>query len=278
MKIVVSCFVCGKTWLKYRSQLRLNQRCYCSPEHKTEDYRIRFKGKNNPNFENKWSEDKKIQQSKTVSELMKDPLLRFKAGTANRGKKFNQTRIDNMFRDRTPRIGWKHDEETLKIIGFKSAAKFTPEYKKRQRELFEKNGYWIPLEEKSIYDLYFKEASWVKSMWNIIEDSRELLKNLNVFHPRKNSKGVVRDHRYGRQSGCREGVFPIILRHPCNCEILTHSENVKKKKGRYVDHNSISLSELFELIRSFRGEWFEHEETLIAIQDYETGKRWITHG
>ena len=38
----------------------------------------------------------------------------------------------------------------------------------------------------------------------------------------------VRDHIFGRKNGFVLGVFPEIIRHPANCQIITHSDNIKK--------------------------------------------------
>ena len=52
-----------------------------------------------------------------------------------------------------------------------------------------------------------------------------LLKQFGMFNIETNTKGVVRDHIYGRKSGFKEKVPPEILRHPANCEIILHSSH-----------------------------------------------------
>lgn len=70
-------------------------------------------------------------------------------------------------------------------------------------------------------------------------------------------------------------IYFTILRHPCNCQILTHSENIKKKKYQYIDKNDLTLDELFNRIISYKKEWYEQELVLRLIEDYKNGKRWF---
>ena len=83
----------------------------------------------------------------------------------------------------------------------------------------ELQGNWIPLNKKSDYEIYYKEANWICGMFDIIKDKEQLslLNKFGVFNAFTNTKGVVRDHIYSRHSGFRDGVFPEIMRHPCNC-------------------------------------------------------------
>ena len=86
----------------------------------------------------------------------------------------------------------------------------------------------------------------------------------------------VRDHKFSRKNGLFFGVFPEILRHPCNCQILTHRNNVSKSRtdtGFGID-NSITLEMLFQNIRTFTGDWQEQNLCLDLIAKYERGERW----
>ena len=91
-----------------------------------------------------------------------------------------------------------------------------------------------------------------------------------------NTKGVVRDHRFGRKSGYAMKVFPEILRHPANCRIITHANNVSKaQKGKSKSTDcEITLDELFAAIENFVGEWKEHGECLRLIKLYRQGNRY----
>ena len=106
------------------------------------------------------------------------------------------------------------------------------------------------------------------------ETEKHLLKEFGVFNARTNSKGMVRDHQFSRKSGFQLGVFPELLRHPENCQIISHSENVRKRAKRYIDGDSITLSELFKRITKYNGDWQRQELCLELVDRYKNGKRW----
>lgn len=273
MKQEYKCQECGQIFFRYPSQPAK----YCSKLCRYKGLSKSIKGKNNPNFNHKWSTDEKEVARQRNIEQMKNPERRYKAGNANRGKRFSKERIDKMHENRTTE-SYQHypSEETKRKIGERSKQKWTPEFKAKFRSTMEHNGNWIPLEDKTKIEIYFKMANWPERMWNYITDETQLtlLKTYGVFHNTKNTKGVVRDHIYGRRDGFENGVFPEILRHPCNCQILSHSDNVAKKDKRYLDRSDISLEELFNKIEKFKEIWKEQELVLSLIKDYREGKRY----
>jgi len=170
----------------------------------------------------------------------------------------------------------KHHSKKSKIkIGQKSSEKFTDNFKIKLRKSMEKFGHWIPLNQKDEFKLYADLSNWISRMFDRHEiKGYKKLKNNGVFNCRTNTKGVVRDHKFSRKSGFELKVFPEILRHPANCEILLHGENVAKKQKRYVDNDSITLNELFIAIKNFKGDWSEQNQCLQLIQKYEKGERY----
>jgi len=251
----------------------------------------RTMGSKNGNYGNKWSDEQKRIRGERTSKIMKDPEIRYKCGSANRGKKFSKELIEKMHKHR-PAESYSHtySEETRNLIGKLSKEKFTDEYNKRIRSLMEERGWWIPLEEKADFSIYYQKANWVEKMFNRCNKEEEsLLKEYGVFNPFTNNIGVVRDHMYSRRSGFKEKVFPKILRHPENCSLILNTENISKisriknnntqhrsSNGQfYQDTNSVSREELFNLIKNYRKEWKEQEECLELIKKYEEGKRWI---
>jgi hypothetical protein len=170
----------------------------------------------------------------------------------------------------------KHTEKSKKEIGKKSSEKFTEEYNNKIRKIMEDSGIWIKLNEINDYKLYQKFSNWIEKMFDRIETSVELqlLKDYGVFNSKKNSKGVVRDHKYSRKSGFDKGVFPELLRHPMNCEIMLHSKNISKKQKRYIDDDSQTLDDLFELIINYKGKWKEQNLCLQLIEKYKNGERY----
>lgn len=234
-------------------------------------------GENNPNFGNNWTGAQKIEHSGLVRKKMEGPDIRVKCGSANRGKTFSKKRRENIAKGHLGiRRGAHHTEESKRIIGTKSSQKFTKKFKKEFRKTMEKLGYWIPLEQVKPYLLYCKEADWKGRMFDYLSEGELVLLSQKKLFSNKNTKGVVRDHKYSRCSGFENKVFPIILRHPANCELITHAKNLSKaKKGhRYGDSNSTTLEELFLCIRSYEKDWPEQKKCLDTINKYQNGKRY----
>jgi hypothetical protein len=169
-----------------------------------------------------------------------------------------------------------HSEETKKKISIKCKAKFTIEYKKRIRKKLEDAGKIIPLSKIEDYIFYKVCANWIDSMFSYVHDPFQLekLKTYKVFNSFTNKIGCVRDHMYSRRSGWENKVFPEILRHPSNMSILLHSENLSKKKYRYVDQDSHSLNDLFSKIEDFKEKWIEQDKVLEMISKYKDGYRY----
>jgi len=91
-----------------------------------------------------------------------------------------------------------------------------------------------------------------------------------VFNSYTNISGVVRDHIYSRDAGFKNGVFPEILRHPCNCQIMLHKDNTIKGK-----QCGITLDNLFTKILNFDKIWYEQSICIEYIVNYKQGKRWV---
>ena len=68
------------------------------------------------------------------------------------------------------------------------------------------------------------------------------------------------------------GVFPEIIRHPANCQIITHSDNIKKSLKN--DDSDIQLVELFDRISNWGKVYFEQLLCVELIEQYNNGKRY----
>ena len=246
------CDFCEAEFERYSSQVRgINK--FCSKQCKSDWQKENLLGKNNPRYRHGINCKGAISYCSCGNE--KD----FRATTCNKCY------------ERKPFLGKKHTEENKKIIGKKSKEKFTKDFKIKQRRTYEKLGYWIPLKEKDKYKLYFELCNWIDRMFDLSnEQEKILIEEFNIFNNRTNTKGVVRDHMYSRRSGFDNMVFPEILRHPCNCQIILHSENVKK---RFTKEDKISLQELFTKIKNYTNMWKEQKKCLSLIKEYENGKR-----
>ena len=157
------------------------------------------------------------------------------------------------------------------MIGKKSKAKFTDEFRKKQRATYEKLGLWIPIRDLKPYVLYCRKANWIEQMFNYLTiEELKTLKKIGLFSS-NNTNGMVRDHRYSRYSGFKHKVPPVLLRHPANCQLITHKQNLSKahSKNRYQDNDSISLEQLFSLIKQYKPQWKEQKMCLKAIKKYQ---------
>ncbi len=67
----------------------------------------------------------------------------------------------------------------------------------------------------------------------------DLLLKYKVYHPIHNKEGVVRDHMISRIYGFRNGINPLTIAHPANCELMLATDNSSKSGS-----NSLQLEEL----------------------------------
>ena len=273
--LTFECPVCHKIFTRYVSQTKGKSTC-CSKKCHAINMKSSMIGVNNPNFDKRWSKQRKNKQSKLIKSKITDEF-RYKAGTANRGKKFSLERIKACHGHRSSEsYSRPHSAQSKKIIGEKSRAKWTEEYRIKHRQKMESSGYWIPLQDKSDFEIYYKEADWIERMFDLITDKKQikLLAKHGVFHNVNNISGVVRDHMLSRKTGFDLGIFPEILRHPSNCQILTARQNISKKKTRYVDADHLTIDELFDKIESYTGNWAEQELCRNLILAYKDGQRY----
>lgn len=242
---------------------------FCSRKCKGQYWSLHFSGENNSNYGKKWSDEKKSKQSQIISAAMDTTEVKFMCGSANRGKKFSKQIREKMSEMRTGKPRGIHSADSKLKIGKKSREKFTDCYKIKYRKRMEEIGAWIPLDQKTDVEIYWKIANWVEKMWNRVDDPHKL-KLLGVYNSFSNKNGVVRDHNLSRKTGFQNKIFPEILRHPCNCQILTHKENVQKRFSGV----ELTLSDLFDKILNYKEEWREQDLVVSLIKKYENGERW----
>lgn len=162
-------------------------------------------------------------------------------------------------------LGKTHNEITKKIIGKKSAEKFTEDYREKYYYSTKK---WIRPEDKSDWEIYQQSTNWKRSMWNLAKDVH-LVREHKIFNPKSNPNGCVRDHIISRKFGFDNKVFPEILTHPENCQILRHKENSKKQETC-----GLTIDELFDNIENTDISWPEQDIVVNLIQRYRSGERW----
>ena len=268
------CYQCQKEYEKYPS-LVTGKYHFCSRNCKSIFQQNSLLGENNPNFGNRWTDIQKEKQRQYAIKQMEDPQQRFLVGKANRGKKLSfeiRQKMSDSWKLKN-RKGTPHTKKSKLLIGKKSKEKFTLEYKSKYRQKMEEIGKWLPLDQKEDKEIYYLQSNWIAKMFDIIDI--KLFSEKGVWHFKNNKTGLVRDHKYSRKSGFKNKVFSELLRHPANCQLITHSANVsnaQKRNGLLED--IITLEELFFAIENYNGIWIEQEMCLKLIIDYRNGLRW----
>lgn len=291
MKISIVCANCKCVFERYASQIpKKTKNSYCSfkckcedPNQKrnwTEDERKKLSknnsGKNNPNYGKKWTVEQKVKQSELMkTKFNENPDYAYACGKTNRGKTRSLESIDkqrNTIIQQSRAGNFNHSTYSKELIGLKSKLKFTPEYKEKTRLLMEERGYWIPLESIDEYTKYYKDSNWVGDIFKCLPDYDSInLNNIGLWHYKDNKLGLVRDHNLSRYEGWLLKVHPKIMRHPANCKLLSHSENISKgfkDRKLCIEESKIKLYCLIQDIKTFNKIWFEHDEVLFLINEY----------
>lgn len=289
-RVVVVCSNCKKTLRRRPKEIITGQkRFFCNVACKGEWQKTRIgplnqnygpnpnlRGKKNPNYGNHWTDEQKAKAGKRIKRsYQNNPRRRWLAGTANRGKKFSSERVAKSHKNRTPESYSRPcSEKAKKIIGEKSAAKWTPEFKKQFRETMVSRGYWTAESDRSDREVYYREANWCARMFDIIspEDTRRLA--IFGVWGFENRNGLVRDHKYSRKSGFTHRVFPELMRHPINCQVITHGENVSKAQSNTKNSDDITLDQLLETIVSYEKDWKEQGLCIELVIQYRAGQHW----
>lgn len=284
-KVEVKCDYCGN--LLFRYVYNKNSRFFCDKDCKhsfmrgktlvelhggdkarliVESLKQKMIGPLNPNYGNTWSDEEKEHQSLFMKNVMSDPEIRYKAGSVNRGVKFTEDRIRKMHGHRDKKSYTRPmKDETKILVGLKSKEKWTPEYKIKHRKTMETLGFWVPLNEKSDYEIYFKFSDWNFSMYPIIDYDKFI-------------EDTVRDHIIPRWVGYKFGVFPEIIRHPLNCQIISRVANISKGfSDRKIDLECWSelTYSLICSILNFNKSWHEQEICAYYCNAYLNGERYV---
>ncbi len=285
----ITCDNCNIIFKKriYVDNSKNSKNNYCSKECKqlhnkvvwTDDMKEklskRMSGESNPNYNNRWSSLQKINFSnKKIKQYEDNPELRYIVGKSNRDKKFDRNRIDKMHKHRTKdsyhNYNKKLSETTKMKIGIKSKLKFNDDYNLKMREKMEALGYWYNNKDYE-WNYYNRISNWIDNMFGYINLPSDF--NLvGIFNNKSNKIGYVRDHSFSRRDAYEILLFPEIVRHPANCNIILHSENSSKRAN-----SSISLNDLFDKIKNYdniKYKWFEHDKCLIKIDLYLGGQKW----
>jgi len=167
-------------------------------------------------------------------------------------------------------LGKKHTEENKKLIGLKSKNKFkSNDFIKRFRKTMEERGLWLPENKINDFIYYNYLSNWKEKMFDLPVDGHELLTENKLFNSKKCSDGIVRDHKFSRKNGFIFKVYPEILRHPANCELMLNSKNISKGIS-----SSITIEELISRIILYKYDWYEQDLCIVLIDKYNKGERY----
>lgn len=120
--------------------------------------------------------------------------------------------------------------------------------KEKARETNVLSGRWRPITEVDDYEIYFDASSFKHGFKTNNEKEIKLLEEYGVFNSKSNTKGCVRDHLLSRRYGFENNIPTWIISHPANCEIVLHSENVRRSS---TNDNQLKLDELLKRIENW---------------------------
>lgn len=255
------CEVCTKSFSRYLSTVKPGTIPSCSRSCAGKQ----LIGDKNPNFGNRWAAEQSLNLSKKTGLRFLDVEERFKVGSGNRGKKFSKERVKKMHAHRS-KDSYSHapSKERKVKIGKESAARWADaEYARNivERGIATKiaKGSIIDPKLNSDWKIYWRLANWDRH-FRYTE-----MQNLLALK-------MCRDHIVGRKQGFENAIFPEILKHPENCQLLSISDN--SKKARRIP-NSEATDALFTRILTYSGNYPKHHRAVELVNYYLAGGRWV---
>jgi hypothetical protein len=278
MGIFVKCSNCGSEIEKSPCFIKRSKNLFCGNECRIKFMKGKGRGEDNPNFGKKWTDERKEKQSEIIKSKI-DEEYRKNCSNGMKGKSVaEETKIkrkETRFRKYGKyNPGFIMTEDIKKLIGEKSKEKFTPEFKKKQYDKMVEMGYWFKKEDLDPYYFYRELSNWKCNILDYNRNDIEKVNKIGFYNGKTNKKGLVRDHRFSRKSGFEMLVFPEIIRHPINCEFISHGENIRKSQSKEINGDSIDLDQLFDMIELFDLEYPEQTICLDKIKEYKSGKRY----
>jgi hypothetical protein len=232
------------------------------------------KGINNPNYGNTWTLGQKEKQSILIKNKV-DEEYRLNCSKGMKGKSVSKEtkekkRKTEAFKKQNGYVRPSMTNKTREKIGKSSSERFKNlSFLEKIRKSREDKGNWLKLKDKDEYKFYSQLSNWKYSMFDFKIKNIESLSKIGLFNSKTNSYGLVRDHIYSRMDGFKNLVFPEILRHPINCQLITHGQNISKGCK-----SEISLEELFINIENDDNNYPDQNICLELIQKYRNGERY----
>ena len=79
------------------------------------------------------------------------------------------------------------------------------------------------------YPIYYSECLFRFNIYKYPDEFDLSLANLyGWYSPQKNIRGVSRDHIFSASKAFHLNIDPIIIRHPANCKLMIHLDNLRK--------------------------------------------------
>lgn len=181
------------------------------------------------------------------------------------GKKAYNSKVCKKCNPNNHRAGCRIPLKTRELMGKMDKASCTDERMKEYREMRIKKGHWKTTDEFSLVVLYHKYSVWkfITSKIPAYQRDTKCLFRL---------KRVMKHHVYYKQTGFKNNVFPEILRHPCNCVLLSRDSHLQLHKD-VPTQDDASLQKLFNDIENYKHEWVHQEECLMLIKRYRNEER-----
>lgn len=176
----------------------------------------------------------------------------------NRGKIFSENASDEMLKDRSLKAAKTRKEKDInssKIFWDNISVDDRKNYNNKRLKSFRnsliESGKMLPLEEQDGYKIYFSAAGFKHGFQftNLTSDKEKHLLEENGVYNKTNTNGCVRDHLLSRRYGFENNIPTWIIGHPANCEIVLHSENVRRSNS---NDNQITFEELMKRIKKYK--------------------------
>lgn len=280
MGILINCSnpSCKKEIERSPCHLKRTKNLFCGNECRIEFMKGRGTGKDNPNYGKKWGKERREKQSEIIKSKV-DEKYREDCAKGMKGRSVaEETKIKRRetLLEKYGRLSntLSLSEEAKKKIGEKSSQKFTKEFQEKFYQTMVERGHWIAKENLDPYKFYRGISNWDYNVLAYEVKGQELVKDLGFYNGKTNKNGLVRDHRFSRKSGFDFGVFPEILKHPVNCEFIKHGDNIRKRQSKNINSDSLSLEDLFNLIRNYKKDYPHQDICISKINSYLSGERY----
>lgn len=173
----------------------------------------------------------------------------------NRGAAFSKNATPKFLKERADKAAISRKENSnnssLNYWSILSDEEKTSEVIKRVKKGIAtkiEKGILKPIEDRDAFKVYELAAGFKHGFETKCEEQKALLKEYGVFNTKDNTKGCVRDHLLSRRYGFDNNIDPEIISHSANCEIVLHSENIRRA---FTNDNLITLDELLERIKNW---------------------------